>query len=48
MNSASSMLDLESCSEEEIDAIREEFAKIREKLALREKTPGGKELVNPG
>ena len=49
MSSArNSMLDLESCSEEEIEAIREEFAKIREKLALREKTTGQKEPVSQG
>ncbi len=42
------MLDLESCSEEEIEAIREEFAKIREKLALREKTTGEKDPVSQG
>jgi low affinity Fe/Cu permease len=31
------MMDLENCSEEEINAIREEFANIREKLGQPEK-----------
>jgi len=38
------MLDLENCTEEEMDAIREEFTKIRAKIAGPERTPGPRPL----
>jgi low affinity Fe/Cu permease len=49
MSSArNTMVDLENCSEEEIAAIREEFAKIREKLALQGETRQKKDLTTAG
>ena len=49
MSSArNTMVDLENCSDEEITAIREEFAKIREKLALRGENKQKKDLTMAG
>jgi low affinity Fe/Cu permease len=49
MSSArNTMVDLENYSEEEIAAIREEFAKIREKLALRGEIKQKKDLTTAG
>ena len=49
MSSArNTMLDLENCSEEEINAIREEFAKIRQKLAQQQRKQEDKDLAKAG
>jgi len=49
MSSArNTMVDLENCSEDEINAIREEFAKIREKLTQQEETHADKDLLKAG